>query len=262
MNPKRELYRDERFLEAIRQNAQYDVSEFITNVKDDIKRHTQGFAQNDDITYVAVKEKLMQGEVIYSIQKELFSLIENQGVTVKDACEQMQVSPYMYRKYKKIKETVGLEGLKDLLYKTDYIEKKHLSLEVKTRLYEVIRKHPNFGAKRISTELDTEEYGHTKIEPRRIYEELKKARLNTKEQRENFVKRGGKKRIKLPGTPLLTLDGEVILDYESAEKVIAERRGGEVAPEIKVPPIKEEEKKVHTREIRSKLAEAEEVKET
>jgi hypothetical protein len=255
MNPNRELYRDERFLEAIRHNAQYDVSEFITNVKDDIKVHTQGYAQNDDITYVAVKEKLMQGEVIYTIQKELFGLIEEKGMKVKEACQQMQVSPYMYRKYKKIKDSVGLAGLKDLLYKTDYIEKKHLSLEIKTRLFEVIRKHPNFGAKRISMELDTEEYGQTKLDHRRIYEELKKARLNTKEQRQNFVRRGGKKRIKLPGTPLLTLDGAVILDYESAEKVIAERRGTEVAPEATTPPIVEPEKKVHTRQISSKVEE-------
>jgi len=255
MNPKRELYRDERFLDAIRKNAQYDVSDFIANVKDDIKHHTQGFPQNDDITYVGVKEKLMKGEVIYTIQQELFRLIEEEGITAKDACEQMQVSPYMYRKYKKIKDSVGLEGLKELLYQTDYIEKKHLSIEVKTKLFEVIRNNPEYGAKRISDELDTEKYSFCKIDPRRIYEELKKARLNTKEKRENFVKRGGKKRIKLPGTPLLTLDGEVILDYESAEKVIADRRGTTVSPEMKPPPVPEPEKKITSREIVIKKAE-------
>jgi serine phosphatase RsbU (regulator of sigma subunit)/anti-sigma regulatory factor (Ser/Thr protein kinase) len=242
MNPKRELYREERFLEAIRAHAQYDVTDFITNVKDDIKNHTQNYPQNDDITFVAVKEKLMQGEVLYNIQKELFGLIDEKKLTVKEACEKMQVSPYQYRKYKKIKDSVGLEGLKELLYSSDYIEKKHISIEVKTKLYDVISNHPEYGPKKISAELKTEKYGNTILEESRIYNELVKAKLNTKEKREIFIKRGGKKRIKLPGTPLLTLDGQVILDYESAEKVIADKTGVETPDEFKAPmpgtPIK------------------------
>jgi len=236
MNPKRELYREERFLDAIRSNSHYDVTDFITNIKDDIKSHTQSYPQNDDITFVAVKEKLMQGEVLFTIQKELFRLIDEDKVPVKVACEQMQVSPYMYRKYKKVKDSVGMEGLKELLYDSDYIEKKHLSIEVKTKLYDVISNHPEYGPKKISTELDTEKYHFTKLDQGRIYTELVKAKLNTKEKREAYIKRGGKKRIKLPGTPLLTLDGQVILDYESAEKVIADKTGTAV-PEAMKPIV-------------------------
>jgi hypothetical protein len=169
---------------------------------------------------VAIKEKLMRGEVIYNIHRELFRLIEDDGIAVKDACAQLRVSPYMYRKYKKIKETSGWEGIKEELYEADYIEKKHLSIEVKTKLYEVIRKNPKFGAKKISDMLDTEEFGFTKVDERRIYDELKRANLSTRAKREIFVERGGKKRIKLPGTPLLTMDGEVILDFESSEAAI------------------------------------------
>jgi len=225
MNPERELYRDERFLEAIKENSHYDVGEFVKQIKDDISNHTKDYPQNDDITYVAIKEKMMPGEVIFSIHNELFRLIEEEGVAVKEACDKMRVSQYAYRKYKKVKEEQGEEGLKDLLNASDYIEKKHLSLELKTKLYEVIRKHPNFGAKKISETLNTEEFGFTKLEEHRIYQELKTAKLNTREKREAFIQRGGKKRIKLPGTPLLTMDGDVILNYESAEKVIAERKG-------------------------------------
>ena len=223
MNSKRELYREERFLDAVRTNAHVDVTDFINHVKNDIKSHTQNYAQNDDITFVAIKEKLMQGEVLYTIQKELFSLIEDKKMTVKEACEKMQVSPYMYRKYKKIKDSVGLEGLKELLYSADYIEKKHISIEIKTKLYDVISNHPEYGPKRISAELKTKKYGKVNLDEKRIYNELIKAKLNTKEKRENYIKRLGKKRIKLPGTPLLTLDGQVILDYESAEKVYADK---------------------------------------
>jgi hypothetical protein len=234
--------------------------------------------QNDDITFVAVKEKLMQGEVLFTIQKELFSLIDEKKLMVKEACEKMQVSPYMYRKYKKIKDSVGLEGLKELLYDSDYIEKKHLSIEVKTKLYDVISNHPEYGPKKISEELNTEKYSYTDLDGRRIYNELVRAKLNTKEKRENYIKRGGKKRIKLPGTPLLTLDGQVILDYESAEKVISDRTGVKTPDEIKpaVPEIprttierqistaRDEEKEIEAKEeepvVEEEVKEEEEVK--
>jgi len=227
MDPERELYREERFLDAIKDNSHYDVGEFVKQLRDNINNHTKGYPQNDDITYVAIKEKMMAGEVIFNIQKELFRLIEEEGVKVSDACDKMRVSQYMYRKYKKVREEKGYEGLKDILNESDFIEKKHISIEVKTKLYEVLRKNPRYGAKKISETLDTEEYGNTKLEVHRIYQELKKAKLNTRQKREAFVERGGKKRIKLPGTPLLTMDGEVILNYESAEQVVAEKRGVE-----------------------------------
>ncbi len=256
MNPKRELYREERFLDAVRNHAHFDVTDFINSVKDDIKNHTQNYPQNDDITFVAVKEKLMQGEVLFNIQKELFSLIDEKKLTVKEACDKMQVSPYMYRKYKKVKDSVGLEGLKDLLYSSDYIEKKHLSIEVKTKLYDVISNHPEYGPKKISEELKTEKYGNTDLDERRIYNELVKAKLNTKEKRENYIKRGGKKRIKPPGTPLLTLDGQVILDYESAEKVIAEKTGKATPDEFK-PTVPEPPRKTTEKHLTSKKADDE-----
>jgi serine phosphatase RsbU (regulator of sigma subunit) len=258
MNPSRELYREERFLEAVRAHAHVDVSDFITNVKDDIKAHTKNYPQNDDITFVGVKEKLMQGEVLFTIQKELFSLIDEKKLTVKEACEKMQVSPYMYRKYKKIKDSVGLEGLKELLYSSDYIEKKHLSIEVKTKLYDVISNHPDYGPKKISEELKTKKYGNTDLEERRIYNELVKAKLNTKEKRVNHIKRSGKKRIKLPGTPLLTLDGQVILDYESAEKVIADKTGVPTPDEMK-PAVPETPKTTTERHISTSKEEDEEI---
>jgi serine phosphatase RsbU (regulator of sigma subunit)/anti-sigma regulatory factor (Ser/Thr protein kinase) len=232
MNIKRELYRDERFLEAIRNNSHFEVSEFIKAVRDDIKGFTQNYPQNDDITYVAIKEKLMQGEVLYSIQRDLFHMIEEEGFKVKEACEKMQVSPYMYRKYKKIKDSVGMEGLKELLFSDDYIEKKHLSIEDRTKIYDVIAKYPDYGAKRISWELNTELYGYTKLDSNRVYNELKKAKLNTQEKRENYIRRGGKKRIKAPGTPLMTLDGKVILDFESSEQQVSKTHG-EQAPDTR-----------------------------
>ncbi len=224
MNVKRELFREERFLTSIRVNSHLDVGEFIKSIKGDLKDFTGGAPQNDDITFVAIKEKLMQGEIVYNIQKELTELIAS-GMTIKEACERLRISPYQYYKYKDIIERKGLKGFKKYLEDQDHIERRHLSIEMKTKIFDVIRKNPEFGAARIASELRNPEYGNEKIDAQRIYNELVKMRLNTQTLRERYIQKGGKARIKQPGTPLLTLDGQVILDFKSSEETINRQRG-------------------------------------
>ncbi len=245
MNSKRELYREERFLEAIRLNGHLDVAEFVRSVKEDLKTFTGGAPQNDDITFVSVKEKLMPGEVIYKIHKELLDLISN-GTRVKDACDQMRVSQYHYYKYKGIVEEGGLAALREYLEGQDYVEKKHLSVELKAKLFDIVRKHPEYGANRISNDLNTELYGFEKVDPQRLYNELVKIKLNTKEQRVRFVSKGDKRALKQPGTPLLTLDGKVIMNFQSSESEIAKRSG---TPTQKMTSLPIESKKAVVREF-------------
>ncbi|MGD9898883.1 MAG: SpoIIE family protein phosphatase [Calditrichaceae bacterium] len=224
MNSKRELYREERFLDAIRNNGHLDVAEFVRSVKGDLKTFTGGAPQNDDITFVSVKEKLMPGEVVYKIHKELLELISS-GSRVKDACDQMRVSQYHYYKYKSIVEEGGLDALREYLEGQDYVEKKHLSVELKAKIFDIIRKHPEYGANRIVNDLNTELYGFEKLDSQRLYNEMVKLKLNTKEQRVRFVSKGDKRALKQPGTPLLTLDGKVIMNFQSSESEIAKRTG-------------------------------------
>ncbi|GAB4179872.1 MAG: hypothetical protein Kow00108_16030 [Calditrichia bacterium] len=214
MNTKRELYSEERFLNAIRTYGSGDVVDFINSLKSDIKQFTGGYEQNDDITLVAIKENLKVEEVKLKMLKELFTAASSDEMTIQEACDKLGFSTSTYYKYKKIYESRGEDGLLESLHSFTDIESNHLSIEEKTKLYEIIREHPGWGPKRIAKELYTQKYGYTMIEPRKIYNELIRAKLNTKEQRLKFVNRGGKKRLKAPGTPLLTLDGKVILAEE------------------------------------------------
>ena len=216
MNPKRELYGEERFLAAIRKYGHLDVVEFVKRVKEDILDFTGGFEQNDDITLVAIKENMTAVDVKVQMFKDLFESVKtDNGKTVAQACKNAGISPTTYYRYKKIYEIGGYEYLREMLHGYTNLSAKHLSIEVKTKIYDIIQKHPEYGAKRISSLLNTEAYGYTRVPYRLIYEELKRAKLNTKERRIQFVKRGGKRRLKPPGTPLLTLDGEVMVGYRT-----------------------------------------------
>ena len=142
-----------------------------------------------------------------------------------------------------------MKGLREYFDSKDPVESKHISLETKTKIFDVINKHPDYGPKLISYELRKDEYGNTRIDADRIYNELVKLRLNTQKLRERYITKGGKKRIKQPGTPLLTLDGQIILDFESSEKQVARKRGAELqnaAERISPPQEKEREEPRHT----------------
>ncbi|KAA3615017.1 MAG: HAMP domain-containing protein [Calditrichaeota bacterium] len=251
MNHQRELYREERFLQSIRDNGHLDVAEFVKSIKDDLKNYTGGAPQNDDITFVAVKEKLMAGEIIYKTHKHVVDLIAD-GMRVKDACEKLKISQYQYYKYKGIVDEGGLDALKEFLDGSDHIEKKHISIEVKSKIFDIIRSNPRHGAKKISSLLNTEKYGFVELEERRIYNDLIKQRLNTQKLRQRFVEKGQNKRLKQPGTPLLTLDGKVILDFDSSENEIAKRTGTAPQQSQATREVRQEEKKPFVREISNK----------
>ena len=221
MNHQRELYGDERFLSAIRKYGDLDVVEFVNKLKEDIMNFTGGYEQSDDITLVAVKENMEAEDVKIDLFKSLFELAGKNDRTILQACNEMDVSPSTYYKYKKIYEEGGYEYLREMLHGYTNVGLRHLSIELKTKLYEVIRENPAFGPKRISDELNTEKYGYVELLPRLIYEELKRAKLNHRKQRERFVQRGGKRRLKPPGTPLLTLDGEVMVGGFRSDKLDA-----------------------------------------
>ncbi len=238
MNRRRQLFGEERFLNVIRDNGLLPAQDFVDKLHEEILSFTEGTPQSDDITLVAIKEKSSAEKIELERAKRVYRLLQK-GAGIKEACESEGLSSYSYySKYKEIFEQGNIEELVSV--ETESIEAKHLSIEEKTRLYDVIMRFPEYGAKKIHEELLTERYGFMELNSAKIYEELVRAKLNTRELREAFVHRGGKKRRpKPPGTPMLTLDGRVIIqkggltdvepDYEEAEVTGPARKGRQTA---------------------------------
>ncbi len=229
MNPNREQFGEERFLAAIRKYADRPVTEFVENIRKEIQEFTQGFPQNDDITLVAIQEKLHADAHLLEFRTKLLNLVENDGLSVKEACRQMRVSPSTYYRYKKRWEEEGEEGLKNRVV-SDNIAERHISIEDRAKIINIIQNNPEFGAKKISQELNTEKYDFTVIPESRIYDELKRLNLNTIEMRTKYVDRNATrpKRLRPPGTPLLTIDGQLIVadDFDETTEGIPEGNGG------------------------------------
>ncbi len=219
MNSRRELFGEERLLQVIRDYGHLSAKEFVTKLKEEITSFTEGQVQYDDISLVVIKEKMSKEEEYEERAREAYYKMLH-GLSATQACKEVNLPYEVFRNFRKQFDKVGVENFTQE-YESTSVEVKHLSIEEQTKIFDIIRKHPEYGPKRISDLLNTEEYGFTEISENRIYTELVRLKLNTRQLRENFIARGTHRRkMKPPGTPLLTLDGRVIIE-EREEKLSA-----------------------------------------
>ncbi len=188
MNSEREQYGEDRLLALIKEFGRKSPDEFVDALNEDIKVFTSGFPQNDDITVVAFKEKMMADDVLYGIRKKLLDLVEVEGFTVAEACSRMKVSPSTYYRYKKRMTEMGERGLKNKNLREEH-EIKRVNLEQRKELLEIIRRAPKFGAKRIATAFNEGKAERETLTSSLIYDELKRMRLNTYEKRLEYLRR-------------------------------------------------------------------------
>ncbi|MCG8608278.1 SpoIIE family protein phosphatase [bacterium] len=215
MNPERVLFGEERLLQTMREHGHLEVNEFVENLKNSIYSFTEGNPQYDDISLVAIKEESTREEDELRRAKEAHRLI-SEGMSIREAFTSVNLTTYAYyNKYKKIFEQDGLDSVE--INEDVSVEAKHLSIEEKTKILDIIANFPEYGPGRISDALNTEKYSLTKISENRIYDELVRSRLNTRQLREAYVNKSKRtnRRPKPPGTPMMTLDGKIIVDRKS-----------------------------------------------
>ncbi len=243
MNSHRELFGEERLLQILRQYGHLHAKQFVEKLKEELVAFTEGQVQNDDITLVVIKENMSSEESEFERARQIYYDMLN-GKSMTEACNEhgLPISTFS-QKYRENLEKLGVDDFKQE-YETTSIEAKHLSIEEQTKIYDIIRKRPEWGPKRISDQLNTEEYGFAQIPENRIYEELVRKRLNTRALREAYVARGThRKRMKPPGTPMLTLDGKIILDDQLGPKLHAPVEPIFPLPESERSPKAESEEK-------------------
>ena len=188
MNDERDQYGEDRLLNLIKKHGRLAPTEFIEKLNDDVKEFTGGYPQNDDITVVAIKEKLMADEVLFGIRKKLLDLVDVGGYTVAEACQKMKVSPSTYYRYKRRLQELGERGLKNKELRKEH-DIKRVSLEQRKEILRILVRNPQYGAKRISTEFNREKVESEHLSSSLIYDELKRMRLNTYEKRLEYLRR-------------------------------------------------------------------------
>jgi serine phosphatase RsbU (regulator of sigma subunit)/anti-sigma regulatory factor (Ser/Thr protein kinase)/transposase len=188
MNEGREQYGADRLVQLIKENGHLHPTRFIEELERSVKVFTGGYPQNDDITVVAIKEKLGADDVLAGIRKKLIQLVEVEGMSVKAACKKMSVSPTTYYRYKKRVALLGERGLRNKFLRED-ADLKMMTVEERKAILKIIVAHPDFGARRISKAYNRRANEGRQLTARMVYDELKRLDLNTKERRHDYVRR-------------------------------------------------------------------------
>jgi len=199
MNARREQYGEERLIQMVKEHGYLPPTDFMRLLDTDIKRFTGEYPQSDDITVVAVKEKLTADDVLFGIRKKLLDLVDEQGMSVKEACKQMRVSPATYYRYKKRLETMGERGLRNDKLRDD-VSLKRVSLEARKAIIQIIADNPDLGAKRITEQYNRDHEEAAQISERMVYEELKRLNMNTRELRIDYLRRNRMLKPEFGGT--------------------------------------------------------------
>jgi serine phosphatase RsbU (regulator of sigma subunit)/transposase len=193
MNQDREQFGEARLLAAIKRHGHGTAQEFADALNREIHEFTGGAAQNDDITLVAIKEKVPVEERLESNRRELFRLIEEEGVPIGEACDRLQIAPSTYYRYKRRVEAMGGdEGLKNTRAQAPMAR---ASLEEEAAILEIVRAEPLFGAKRILELLKAATRCRPELSEKAVYDALRRHGLNKKEKRLEFSSGGSDKRM-------------------------------------------------------------------
>jgi serine phosphatase RsbU (regulator of sigma subunit)/transposase-like protein len=188
MNKVGAQYGNDRLIEFIKKNSDVSPDEFTRKLDDDINRFTAGAAQNDDITLVVIKEKIMLDELVFEKRKRLIEMVEHEGVPLDEACRQMNVSASTFYKYRRRWQSLGDAGLLNKKLRAESVMRQ-ISYEARKEILNIIRENPEYGAMRILRELTRRDFRD--IDYRGIYEELVRMRLNTRKLRLEYVSRVG-----------------------------------------------------------------------
>ena len=186
MNPDREIYGEDRLFKLVTEHHLDTPQWFADRLMDDIRTFTRGQPQNDDITFIVIKEKAKYSDLLFEKRVRLFELVEQEGFSVKKACEKVGFSTTTFYNLKKLRAEGGIEALKP---KDSEKEMWVLDQSLSNKILEVVGDHPDYSAKKIKEALTTANYGALDIDSTLVYRELNRLKLSTREKRMAYVKR-------------------------------------------------------------------------
>ncbi len=181
MNTSREQFGEGRLLAAIKRYGSHTPQEFADKLNQEIEEFTGGAPQNDDITLVAVKERVAVEERHEEKRRELLRLIEEDGVPVAEACARLHVAPSTYYRIRRRAGEIGEEAA--VQEPTGRARFARSSLEEEAAILEKVRLDPLAGARKILLTLRAANLCRTELSERGVYDVLRRHKLNTREKR-------------------------------------------------------------------------------
>ncbi|HEU4335102.1 MAG TPA: SpoIIE family protein phosphatase [Candidatus Eisenbacteria bacterium] len=192
MNLERDQFGEGRLLAAIKRYGHLTPQEFSDRLNTEIQEFTGGAPQNDDITLVAVKERVEIESRMAEKRLELVRLVEEEGVPIGEACARLRMTPSSYARLKRLRDAIA-QGAEPVPEKKPRFARA--SLEEEAAILELVRGEPLSGAKKILDALRAANRCRDELSERGIYDVLRRHGLNTKEKRLQMAQGGTDNRM-------------------------------------------------------------------
>jgi serine phosphatase RsbU (regulator of sigma subunit)/anti-sigma regulatory factor (Ser/Thr protein kinase)/transposase len=183
MNPESDQFGEDRLTKVIKENAHLTPAEFVEKLNEAVAQFTRGAEQNDDITVVAIKEKMKAENVEFKFRKKLIDLVEKKGLSVVEACRQMNTSSATYYRLKKMFVEKGKDGLKPIK-NTKRGNIKELTFSEQQAVMAMVRKNPQYGPRLIVEAVEKSSDPPIKLNQKLVSEFLKRKGLSDVKARE------------------------------------------------------------------------------
>ena len=178
MNAQMEQFGTPRLLSAVRRHAHLTPQEFCLQLERELADFTGDTPQSDDITLVAIKERMSAPDLKIAARERLLERVEVDRVPVEEACAELGVSPSTYYRYRRLRAQGGRDGLRDRRRRPLPIR---LANEQESLLLELVRANPEWGMRRLAQAM-SERLGQ-EIKPGRVGGSLKGLRLSNRIER-------------------------------------------------------------------------------
>ncbi len=183
MNPESDQFGEDRLTKVIKENSHLTPAEFVEKLNEAVAQFTRGAEQNDDITVVAIKEKMKAENVEFKFRKKLLDLVEKKGLSVVEACRQMNTSSTTYYRLKKMFVEKGKDGLKPMK-NTKRGNIKELTFSEQQAVMAMVRKNPQYGPRLIVEAVEKSSDPPIKLNQKLVSEFLKRKGLSDVKARE------------------------------------------------------------------------------
>lgn len=182
MNAQMEQFGTDRLLAVIKRFAHLQPQAFCLQLERELADFTGDTPQNDDITLVAIKERLSAPELMLEARERLLQRVEVEGKPVPEACAEGGVSTSTYYRYRRLRDAHGRDGLRDHRKRPLPLR---LSNEQEEILKDLVRQDPDRGAQRLAAALG-QVLGQD-VRTNRVTASLKRLKLNTSASRRAFA---------------------------------------------------------------------------
>jgi serine phosphatase RsbU (regulator of sigma subunit)/anti-sigma regulatory factor (Ser/Thr protein kinase)/transposase len=181
MNTSREQFGEGRLLAAIKRYGSLTPQEFADKLNQEIEDFTGGAPQNDDITLVAVKERVAVEARHEGKRRELLRLIEEDGIPVAEACARLQVATSTYYRIRRRAGEIGEEAaVQEPIARARFAR---ASLEEEAAILNQVRLDPLAGARKLLNTMKAANLCRSELSERGVYDVLRRHGINTREKR-------------------------------------------------------------------------------